>query len=115
MTDEKKTSWWREGAGPDEVADSIFKRVGLDPRVGGFVRDLGDGREVHCVVELYYFRVSIGPVGGDAWTAAWWYGPEDREAVLAAFNAWDGEGDAPGPWIRTTHGASGGYRARSRD
>ena len=46
------------------------------------------------------------------WIEAWWY-PTLAAAVAAALE-WDGEGDAPGPWIRTTYGATE-HRFRRRD
>lgn len=40
-------------------------------RVGGLVRDLGDGREIHLVSQIYNHRLSVGPAGGEEWDDSW--------------------------------------------
>ena len=40
-------------------------------RVMGWVRDLGNGREIHLVLQLYNVRVSTGQSGADGWQYSW--------------------------------------------
>ncbi len=83
-------------------------------RTGSMVRDLGDGRELCLVAQMFNVKITIGPSGAEEWDDSWEYRKEDDDAAVAAWKTWDGEGDAPGPWIRTTYGAAGGFRRRGR-
>jgi hypothetical protein len=42
-----------------------------DERVGGFVRRLSNGRELHLVRQLYNLRLSIGAEGSLEWDDSW--------------------------------------------
>lgn len=55
----------------DEILKKIMSYTCWNERVGGLVRDLGNGREIHCVQQIYNFRISIGPSGSDEWDDSW--------------------------------------------
>jgi hypothetical protein len=71
-------------------------------------RDLGGGRELVVYSQIFNARLTIGP-GPDPGTYedAWDYGTE-AEAV-AACEAWNGQDDPPGRWIRNLNSARRRY------
>ncbi len=50
----------------------VAKGFDYNTRVGGLVRDLGDGREIHIVRQFENYRVSIGKSGSKSgWDDSW--------------------------------------------
>jgi hypothetical protein len=70
-------------------------------------RDTGNDREVVFVPQAFNWKVGYCRAGDRTGVEdGWEY--ETREAAVADFLTWNGEGDPPGPWIR--HPASGRRR-----
>lgn len=68
-------------------------------RENGYVawRELNDGRVIGVSPMLYTFGLMVGC---DEHGYQYRYCYERAADVRAAFDAWDGTGDPPGPWIK---------------
>lgn len=64
-----------------------------------YERQLPDGRIITVLAMIFNYRIAIGE--GWEYSDGWCY-PRDlgKAFVLAAAQAWDGEGDPPDGWIK---------------
>jgi hypothetical protein len=64
-------------------------------------RKLPDGRDLTMYPMLFTWRICLGDQGSLCYDRHWCYAREDYISAIRVMLDWDGNGDPPGPFIKS--------------